>query len=68
MTRETEQMTDAELRAAKDAIVREVGSNLRWNQMAYGKAWTGEDEDTRFIVGDAARLALNAAANARRTL
>ena len=37
--------------AAVDALVREVSSRLQWNLDAYGKVWTGEDEDTRFIVG-----------------
>ena len=34
-----------------DGLVREVNDRIQWNIDAYGKAWTGEDEDTRFIVG-----------------
>jgi len=34
-----------------DTLVREVSDRIQWNIDAYGKAWTGEDDDTRFIVG-----------------
>lgn len=39
---------------ARAEIIAVVESNLAWNLKAYGKAWTGEGEDTEFIVGDAA--------------
>lgn len=34
-----------------DDLVREVSRRIQFNIEAYGKAWTGEDDDTRFIVG-----------------
>lgn len=50
------------LQAMHRAIVAEVGDRLTWNVKAYGKAWTGEDEDTEFVVGVAAQKALDALA------
>lgn len=47
--------------AAHKAIVDEVEDHLRWNVMAYGKAWTEEGEDTVFIVAKSAEKALAAA-------
>lgn len=47
--------------AAKAEILKVVDENLDWNLRAYGKAWTGEGEDTEFIVGDSADRALAAA-------
>jgi hypothetical protein len=46
----------AMLDAVRDVIVSEVEDRLSFNVSAYGKAWTEEHEDTRFIVGDSARL------------
>jgi hypothetical protein len=38
-------------KAVTDAVVKQVDDNLRWNVSAYGKAWTGEGEDSAFIAG-----------------
>jgi hypothetical protein len=42
------------------AAAQAVGENLDWNVRAYGKAWTGEGEDTDFIVGDVPKAIVNA--------
>lgn len=52
--------TDA-VEAVREAIIMEVGKRLDWNVRAYGQAWTGEDGDTEFIVGDSATKVLEAA-------
>jgi hypothetical protein len=62
------EVTAAMVQAAKNAIVDEVERRLSFNVAAYGKAWTGEYDDTLFIVGDAAQKALVAAFEARPAL
>ena len=52
---------DAAVEAAEKAIFTVVDGNLAWNLKAYGKAWTGEGEDTAFVISDAPRRALEAA-------
>ena len=48
------------IEAAREAIVTEVYERLGFNVAAYGKAWTGEGEDSEFIVGEAAPKAIDA--------
>lgn len=48
------------INAAQEAILREVDDHLRFNVAAYGKAWTGEGEDTQFIIGRSGELAAEA--------
>lgn len=54
-------ITDAAVAAAREAIIEEIDDHLSWNVRAYGKAWTGERDETGFIVGEAAEKALRAA-------
>jgi hypothetical protein len=44
----------------REAIIAILGDNLDWNVSAYGKAWTGEDEDTEFLVHGAPAAVLDA--------
>lgn len=43
--------------AMYEAIVKSVDGHLEWNVKAYGKAWTGEGEDTEFLCSGAAECA-----------
>lgn len=60
----TRLLSDEAQKAAEAVLVELVGSNLAFNVAAYGKAWTGEGEDTEFLVGSAVLPALQAAINA----
>lgn len=42
----------------KDVVFSCVEDKLDWNVRAYGKAWTGEGEDTEFIVGGVGERAI----------
>jgi hypothetical protein len=53
--------SEAAVRVARDEIVAEVQDHLAFNVAAYGKAWTGESEDTSFVVAKSADKALAAA-------
>lgn len=44
----------------RDVIHDSVEDKLQWNVNAYGKAWTGEGEDTEFLVYDAPGSVLEA--------
>lgn len=46
--------------AAAKAIVAVVDDKLQWNVTVYGKAWTGEMDDTEFLCGGAAEAVLAA--------
>ena len=48
------------IEAGRDAIVGVVDDHLRFNEAAYGKAWTGETADTQFIVANSANEAVAA--------
>lgn len=64
MTSSAQGKTPAIHAVITEAAVETVGDHLRWNEAAYGKAWTGEDEDTRFLcydVADKVTAALDAA-------
>lgn len=49
------------IEAAKEQIVTIVDNHLAFNVSAYGKAWTGEREDSSFVVANSANRALAAA-------
>lgn len=44
----------------RDVIRDSVENKLQWNVNAYGMAWTGEGEDTEFLVYDAPGSVLEA--------